>query len=455
MTAHVFVLGLDAQNLEVLRSVPEYLDVEFHPLLTRHELQHTDATVPELVDRAARVLDAFPHPISAIVGYWDYPVSTMLPILGARYGVRTADLAAVVKSEHKYWSRLLQRSAIDEVPGFGTVDLHDPAATLPAHMAYPAWVKPIKSASSEGAYFIRNDGELRAALAKERSATRRMHWGFHDVLDMVELPSEIADLGPGTCLVEEALTGRQATVEGFSVEGRTEIFGVVDSIRYPHVPSFLRYEYPSSLPAEVQERMAELSRRVVAAVGLDHGAFNIEFFWDERTKRLAVLEINARHSQSHARLFHLVDGRSNHGVMLDLALGRTPFMPHREGEFPVAALWMLRSFSDGRPRRLPTPLEVAALEAEIPGTTIEIAAREGRWLSENHRGDSYSYLLANIVVAGQTPGEVEANFVAVRDGLIFDIEQPTRTIEAPIATPKVLVTPSDGLRPPLEELSAS
>lgn len=427
MTDHVFVLGLDAQNLQVLRTVPEYLEVNFHPLMTREELQHTDATVPELVDRAAQILDAFPHEISAIVGYWDFPVTTMLPILGDRYGVRTASLDAVVKCEHKYWSRLLQREAISEVPKFGTVNLHDPAATLPAGMAYPAWVKPIKSASSEGAYFIRSDDELQAALAKERAATSRMHWRFHDVLSLVDLPEDIANLGPGTCLVEEALSGRQATVEGFSYRGRAEIYGVVDSIRYPHVPSFLRYEYPSSLPAEVQERMGELSRRIVKAVGLDHGAFNIEFFWDVRTNRLAVLEINARHSQSHARLFQLVDGRSNHGVMLDLALGREPHMPHREGEFAVAALWMLRSFSDGRARRLPTPVEVAALEAEIPGTTIAITAREGKWLSDNHRGDSYSYELARITVAGHSAGEVEANFVAARDGLVFDIEQPSRT----------------------------
>lgn len=261
MTRHVFVLGLDELNLRILCSLPGSDDVVLHRLLSREQVHDGNATVPQLLADACRQLDAFPFPIAAIVGYWDFPVSTMLPILGRRYGVRSADLRAVVKCEHKYWSRLIQHDVITEVPAFGTVELNDAAATLPSHMRYPAWVKPIKSASSEGAYYIRSDAELRAALGREQAATHRMHWHFHDVLAMLDLPADIAAMGPGTCLVEEALQGQQATVEGYRFDGETEVYGTVDSVRYPEAPSFLRYEYPSRLPGEVQERMAELSRR--------------------------------------------------------------------------------------------------------------------------------------------------------------------------------------------------
>jgi len=311
---------------------------------------------------------------------------------------------------------------IDEIPGFGTVKLTDTDATLPAGLTYPAWVKPIKSASSEGAYYIEDDDELHAALEREYQQIGRMRGRFHETLAQVDLPPAIAAMGPATCLVEEAATGQQATVEGFSSGGEVEVYGVVDSITYPHVPSFLRYEYPSRLPEHVRDYMADVSRRVITAIGLTNSAFNIEFFWDDAKQRLTLLEINARHSQSHARLFHLVDGAPNHVCMLDIALGRRPTLPRREGDYSVAALWMLRCFTDGIPRRVPSSAEIAELEARIPGTTVEVVARQGRRLSEGYRGDSYSYVLARIVVAGHTRAEVEETYHRCAEALPFEIE---------------------------------
>src|SRR5699024_15787 len=87
----------------------------------------------------------------------------------------------------------------------------------------------------------------------------------------------------------------------------------------------------------VQERMSDISRRVVAKTGLAQSTFNIEFFWDEPTGALNVLEVNARHSQEHAPLFEMVDGVSNHQAMLDVAFGRTPQMAHRAGSCGTSA----------------------------------------------------------------------------------------------------------------------
>ena len=69
--------------------------------------------------------------IDAIVGYWDFPVSTLVPILGERYGIRSTSLESVVKCEHKYWSRLEQQKVIDRHPRFGRVDL-DSRRPLPS-----------------------------------------------------------------------------------------------------------------------------------------------------------------------------------------------------------------------------------------------------------------------------------------------------------------------------------
>ena len=102
------------------------------------------------MDAAQRQVEAFDGPVHAVVGFWDFPVSTMVPILCERLGLRWASVESVVKCEHKYWSRLEQAKVIDEIPGFGLLDLENPV--LPDGLGYPVWVKPVRSASSELAF---------------------------------------------------------------------------------------------------------------------------------------------------------------------------------------------------------------------------------------------------------------------------------------------------------------
>ena len=98
--------------------------------------------LPGLVDAAQRQVEAFDGPVHAVVGFWDFAVSTMVPILCERLGLRWASVEAVVKCEHKYWSRLEEAKVIDEIPGFGLLDLENPA--LPDGLGYPVWVKPVR-----------------------------------------------------------------------------------------------------------------------------------------------------------------------------------------------------------------------------------------------------------------------------------------------------------------------
>lgn len=422
MNQNIFVLGLDELNHEELRTLPGSEERDFHQLLTFAELQEGTVSMRDLLDQAQRQLDAFEGTIDAIVGYWDFPASMLVPILCDRYGLPSKDLQAVVKCEHKYWSRLEQQKVIDEYPGFDLIDVHDPNASLPDHVSYPAWVKPILAFSSEGAHYVEDDTELRQALAEERQVEGRFGDAFEGVLEMIDLPEEIAEVGSAAYMVEEAALGKQFTVEGFSQSNRVEIYGVIDSVTYQNASPFLRYQYPSVLPAHVQEKMADVSRRVITGVGLTNSTFNIEYFWDPATERLNLLEVNTRHSQSHAPLFQLVDGRPNHAYMIDLALNRDPYMPDGEGEFKAAAKWFLRRFSDGVVHRVPTDQEIKELEQRLPGTMIELAVHEGERLSDAEGEGSYSYTLAEIFTAGDDENELRDNYDRCLAALNFEIE---------------------------------
>lgn len=160
----VFVLGLDETNVRTLSDVPDSVQYRFHKLLSADELQNGEVDIAELIRQAEQRLDDFNADIGAIIGYWDFPVSTMLPILCRKYGLPSADLEAIVKCEHKYWSRLEQRKVIDEVPNFAVIDPDRPRK--PAELSYPMRLKPVKSFSSELAFHVADDREFDARWTK-------------------------------------------------------------------------------------------------------------------------------------------------------------------------------------------------------------------------------------------------------------------------------------------------
>lgn len=420
---NVFVLGLDEHNEQILRDLPDSGQYHFHPLLSIEELQYgPEIPLRDLLDKAESQLKAFEGPVDAIIGFWDFPVSSMVPILCRQLGgLCCVSLEAVVKCEHKYWSRLEQQKVIDEYPRFGLVDPERDTAP-PQGVNYPMWIKPVKSFSSDLAFGVSNRREFQDALAEIRDGIGRVGSPFETVLAHLDLPPEIADAGGLVCLAEETMRGRQFTIEGYRYGGETHILGVVDSVTHDESPSFVRFQYPASVPDRVAERMADISDRVLRQVGLDNTTFNIEFFWDESTDALSLLEVNPRHSQSHAELFVQVDGAPNHLAMLRLALGRDPEPPRGQGPYRVAAKWFLRHWNDGVVRRCPTEEEIDAVQREIPGVTVDVITAEGDRLSELVDQDSYSYKIANIYVGAESEAELIEKYDRCVAALPFEID---------------------------------
>lgn len=423
---NIFVLGLDEANLPALRAVPDAGEYTYHPLLTIEELQHGEVSVADLFEKAQKVLDDFDGGIDAIVGYWDFPVSTLVPMLSERYGTRSTGLESVVKCEHKYWSRLEQQKVVDEHPRFGRVDMEADDPRPPEGVRFPMWLKPALSYSSELAFGVKDQQEFREAVDAIRKGVARVGRPFEYILDRLDLPGEMAGVGGQVCLAEEALSGIQVAVEGYVHNGEVTVYGVLDSINYPDSSSFLRHQYPSALPEPVVRRLHDVSERVMRQIGMESATFSIEYFYDPQKDAINLLEINPRHSQSHAELFEYVDGAANHHCMLSLALGKDPALPHRAGPYDVAAKWYYRWFADGAARRVPTAEDIERIEREIPGVRIHVVPEEGQRLSETPQQDSYSYELAHIFTGGNSEEELRTKYdrCVAALGLAFDETTP-------------------------------
>ena len=423
---NIFVVGLDDLHLAQLEALPGADAYRFHALLTHRELKQSDQfPVQRLLDEGCVRLKSFPGGVDAVIGYWDFPVSTILPLLREAVCLPGPTLESVLKCEHKYWSRRVQHEVIpDQIPAFAAIDpfADDPLAGVA--LPFPFWLKPVKSVLSHLGFRITDCASLDHAISRIRAGIARFAEPFNLILERATLPTEIRAVDGFQCIAESIISkGRQCTVEGYAWHGEVVCYGVIDSLREgPQGSSFSRYQYPSTLPEPVIGRMAELCRRVIGHIGYDNAPFNIEFYWEADSDRIWLLEINTRISKSHAPLFQMVDGCYHHQVNLDLALGHRPDFPHRQGRYNCAAKFMLRHFGDARVIRVPSEAELAALSAQEPDASIEIQVKPGMRLSSLKNQDSYSYEVAVLFLGGQDEQDLEAKYRRLRANLSLAFE---------------------------------
>ena len=425
MTRNVFVVGLNNLNADRLKRLRGMEDVKFHQLLTPAQVSETqEFDIPAMLAEAEGILDAFDGSIDAIVGYIDFPVSTMLPLLCRKYGTRNSSLESMLKCEHKYWSRKVMAEVIpDHIPKFTAFDPFDDNA-LPkigkADLRFPFFVKPIKSSGSRLGFRIDNPEDFTYATDKLRAEITQISEPFNFVLEQADLPDDIKDIQGHFCMAEQMIGGRQCTVEGYVYEGEVVPYGIVDSIRYPQVLSFFYYLYPSTLPARVQAEMYQITQTIMRHIGYDNAGFNIEYYWDEVQDKIWLLEINTRIAQSHCDLFEMVDGVSHQQVTIDLGLGRSPDMPKGEGPEEVAAEFFYRVFfKDATIDRVPSRAEIEVAAEQVEGTRISSYVAKGMKLSDLPEQDAYSYAVASVWMGAQKTSKLLWNYEQVMKRLNY------------------------------------
>ncbi|MDZ7754099.1 MAG: ATP-grasp domain-containing protein [Gammaproteobacteria bacterium] len=421
---NVFIIGLDSFNLDKLKRLPQAGECAFHAALDVSDIRNIDAfDVPALIDKATATMEAFDGTVDAVASYWDFPGTLMVAILAERFGVPGPSLAAMFKCEHKYWSRLEQQKAIPaNIPPFRAFDPHDDNAYGKLQLMPPFWIKPIKSYRSFLAFEISDEHQFHAVMEICRERQGFIVEPFRELLKAYDMPDEIAGMSE-TFVAESPIGGAQCTLEGYVHEGNVVVYGVVDSIRTPDSSSFSRYEYPSSLPLEIQHRMIDVARLAVGQIGLDNCPFNVEFFYDQTADKVWLLEINPRVSQAHTDMFEKVVGISHLSVMVDLALGRKPKPLERGGQFNVAAHFMLRTVDSGCVTRIPSDEAIARLAQRQPGTRVKIAVRPGQHLKELQGQDMYSFELAQVFIGGRDQMDLLDKYDEALTALQFDIEK--------------------------------
>ena len=422
MMKNIFVFGLNAFNRERLEALDGADQYCFHGLIALSKLK--DATSYDfhtLLSEAQEQLDGFDGSIDAIINFWDFPASVLHPILCHKYGLPGPSLELVILCGNKGLSRLEQQRVIPAyIPRFSIFDPFTDDPLKQIELDFPFWIKPLLSYSGYLGFRIENKNDFIRHIQIIRDNIDRYARPYADLLQYANLDSSLTKYTAHHCIAEEIISsGRQCTVEGYSYQNQVDCYGIVDSIRYPNMVSFSRYQYPSALPAEIKQRIHRVSKTIIEHIGFDQSAFNIEYFYEEASDRLSLLEINSRISQSHAPLFKNVDGASNHRVVVDLGLGEKPDFPHRRGKYVSAAKIFARRFSDALIARVPTPAEINHAQQLVPGATVVVPVKQGRRLSELLDQDSYSYQYAIVYLGANSIHELARGYKQVRKALPF------------------------------------
>lgn len=422
----ICVIGIDEFNSKKLNAFESSQEYEYHSILDVSEIQHCETyDMEELMSKAVDQIDALDHSPDAIVGFWNFPVTCLTPLLAREYNLPHLPLDALIKCEHKYLSRLEQKKIIpDKIPEFNVVNPFDSQPFDSISMEFPYWLKPIQSFASQMCFKIENRKDFDKAMSIIRQKLHRFADPFNYILDKVDLPENIQEVDAYHCIAEDALPGVQATVEGYVHNGSIGYIGAFDSKRHRHHETFFSYEYPANLDQKMIDKIEETSTKVLENFGYDNSSFNIEYFYDKDSDDYSLLEINPRISQSHSDPFHKVDGAPNHKPMIEVALGKKPEFPHREGDFNVAAKFYYRVFEDGEITEVPGNDDLEAIRKEMSDMEIKIWVEKGDRLSELHDQDSYSYKLASVYLGAENKKKLYAKRDRCFDLLNFKIDSP-------------------------------
>lgn len=426
---NVFVMGLDEPNRRAIETIHHAESCEFHSLLAYEDTVHLDEyPVEEMLQKAREQLDAFDGTVDAIIAQWDFPVTSMIPILCRERGLRSISLESALKCGHKYWSRLEQQKAIPGcVPRFEAVNPFDDQALSKMEMDFPFWLKPVKSFASKLGFKIENEEQFREAVGEIRDEIGKIAEPFNVILGHARMPDEVRDIDGYWCLAEQLIEGHELAPEGAMQHGQVRVHGVVDlGLGGPHGKSIEELRLPSRLPETVQKRAIAAATKLVRQIDMNDGCFGVELFWNERTDEMWVVEINPRISQSHSYIFEMTTGQSNHEVAVSVAFGETPRLSTEEGPYDVACKFWLRDYEHEETSivtRAPTEEDIARVQEKFPSARIFPTVERGHRLGELKDQDSYSWLLAEIKLAASDWDELQRNYEEAVDMLAFELDE--------------------------------
>src|SRR2546426_2591495 len=362
-------------------------------------LTPVDSAAP---DGAAETLARFARrrPIDAVVAVDDL-TTVVAAAVAARLGLRSNPVAAATAARNKHEMRRRLGAAGVPAPRFRRVPLSADPARVAREAKYPCVLKPLALSASRGVIRADDPDGFVAAFRRIAAILAR---------DDVGLSGELAE----ALLVEEFIPGREVALEGLLAAGGLQTLALFDKPDPLDGPFFEEtiYVTPSRLPAATQARIADVTVRACAALGLTEGPVHAEL----RVNAAGpwVLEIAPRSIGGLcSRTLRFGTGMTLEELILRHALGR-----------PIASLDRERSAAGVMMIPIPRAGRLRAVRGEDDARAVAgiedvaITAHREQELVPLPEGWQY---LGFIFARGETPAAVEAALRDAHARLSFEI----------------------------------
>jgi biotin carboxylase len=350
---------------------------------------------------AAKIADVHhARPFAAVVAV-DDQTTVAAAAIAERLGLRANSVAATTAARDKHEMRQRLAQASVPHPRFRLVSLEQDPSMVSFHSMYPCVLKPLTLSASRGVIRADNEGEFVVAFLRIAKLLSR---------DDVTVTGD----GARFLLVEEFIPGTEVALEGLLVDGRLEtlaLFDKPDPLDGPFFEETL-YVTPSTLPAAVQNRIADVTQQACAALGLRQGPIHAELRVNDHGPW--VLEVAARSIGGLcSRALRFGTGMTLEEIILRHALDWPIASLARER--PAAGVMMIPIPRAGKLIAVHGTAEAGA----VPGVDeVVVTAHVGQALEPLPEGFQY---LGFIFARGETPEVVEKALRDAHRELSFDV----------------------------------
>ena len=356
--------------------------------------------------------------INAVVSNNEHFGAVIAAVVAQRLGLPGSDPALIISAQHKYYARCLQRKIVPEATPRFAVFSYQIETAADIGLPFPFYVKPVKATFSVLARRVDNFVELQRHLRFSPLETLILHKLVAPFNDLMARYTPFT-IDAHHLIAEEIIQGVQVNLDGFVRNGQMTILGIVDEVMYPGTHAFMRFEYPSRLPADVLVRMKALTETLFAGLDYAYGFFNIELIYDPDNDRIQIVEINPRMASQIMNLYRRVDGYDPYQVLFDLALGETPQVSVGQGAFGAAASFVFRRFDGRAVSRVPGRAQIERVRERFPDARLKLylkrgtsLAREMKWLG------SHRYAVLNL--GGTSTEDLHQRYDEIRHTLAFE-----------------------------------
>jgi biotin carboxylase len=225
--------------------------------------------------------------------------------VAAELGLKGLPVDVAWAATHKGRMRARAAAAGIRQPAFRICRTADEATDAVAEIGLPVFCKPADGQSSRGVSRLDRANEPEIVQAFDRAK---------------------ASSPIGETIFEQFITGVEATVEGFVIDGEPTTLAISNKVHYADLPGVARtLTWPGAFPPDIAQRIAGANESTVRALGIPFGITHGEFLIDDAGEPWLV-ELAARGggTQIASHIVPAVCGFEPTPALIAILLGETP-----------------------------------------------------------------------------------------------------------------------------------